>query len=528
MQRRVGSSWEPLTPDGLAKCSREVRRRHRLELAGLAVVCCAPLVSTSCEYNAAKAALFRVFTAPKYRPEAQIFQLFDRHREWLLPGFTEPIEAMSVDDWIASMPSRRRTALRRAAINVRKFGWREAWLRFKAFVKSEKLPGFDVDDNPLADPKVKVEMMDRLIQGPADEAHVLMGPLIKPLTLRLKQIWNYQNHIYYAATSVDKLNDWFRRAWRPGTMAVMADYSKFDNSHSDQSWDWIENLYREIGLTSSSPVIPRILAAWRRPKGYMSGQGWALRYFAETMNASGRDDTALSNALLNGNAMFLSLVASCLNKSVWDVQSEDLAWGVQNVRLAVCGDDTLAFVPQVCAAGEGFRTALSKSIASFGFCAEAEKLKISSEPFDFVFLGMRPYPVGDEWFFGKTIGRALYKMGWKLDPVCEDMAAWFAGECVATLSTQRHVPIISDVAKSFLLQHGRGKIRSADRDSWKETEMPGIVTPDYDQCTERYVEDGYGLWRGALAEFREHLSCISYPGVTAHPVATWVCTHDEL
>lgn len=528
MQRRVGSKWVSLTPDGLADCSREVRRRHRLELAGLAVACCAPIVSTSCEYNAAKAALFRIFTAPKYRPEAQVFQLFDRHREWLMPGFTEPSEAMSVDDWIASMPSRRRTALRRAAINVRRYGWREAWTRFKAFVKSEKLPGYEADDSPLAEPKIKREMMDRLIQGPADEAHVIMGPLLKPLTLRLKQIWNYQNHIYYAATSVGKLNDWFRRAWRPGTTAVMADYSKFDNSHSTQSWDWIESLYREIGITHTSPLVSRILQAWREPVGYMSGQGWALRYLAEVMNASGRDDTALANALLNGNAMFLSLVASCLSKSIWDLCPEDLAWGVQNVRLAVCGDDTLAFVPTPNAEREGFRSALSGSIASFGFCAEAEKLNISSNPFDFVFLGMRPYPVGDDWFFGKTIGRSLYKMGWKLDPAGDDMAAWFAGECVATLATQKHVPILSDVARSFLQQHGNGKVRSADRDSWKETEMPGVDTPCYDQRTERYVEEGYGLWTGALAGFRDHLAKISYPGVTAHPVATWVCTHDDL
>lgn len=522
--RRVSGRWQPLRPDDLNSCDRTVGRRHRLELAGLAVAMCSPCVSNACEFNAAKAALFRLFTAPKHRPVATSFETLSRYTDRLLPGFTMPCEPMSVDEWIESMPSRRRKALRRAALNVNRYGWRKAWLKFKAFVKSEKLPGFE--KSPGVGPTELKAMMDRLIQGPADEAHVLLGPHIKPLCARLKSIWHHENHIFYAATNVGKLNSWYRASARPGYVAVMADYSKFDNSHSKLSWDWVEELYRRVGIQAKDERIPKILSAWRKPGGFISGKGWTLRYQADVMNASGRDDTALSNALLNGCAMFLSLTATCRKKKIEQITDDDVAWAEANIRLAVCGDDTLAFVPVSCV-DDRFRQGLSDNVASFGFCAEGEKLIISEDPFDHVFLGMRPHPVRGDWWFGKTIGRAVYKMGWRLDPTTEDLAAWFAGECVATLATQRCVPILSDIAEDFLLKH-RGKIRSADAKSWKDEEVEGVESPPYDASTVAYIERGYGFPRGVVSSFAKSLISLRYPAVSSHPALTAAILHDDL
>lgn len=528
IQRRTPNGWKPLRPQDLEHCSKLSKPRVRLELAGLAIGPARPCVSALCEYNAAKALLARAFTKPKYTPTREAFQTLEAFTDVLLPGFVSQAPAeMSVQEWILSMPSRRRKALLRAAEAVLRDIWRKDWTTFKAFVKSEKLPGFE--KLPHDEAVILTMMIDRLINGPMDEAHVLLGPHLKPLTCHLKRVWHNQSPIFYAATNVEKLDAWLKWAWQPGTIAVMADYSKFDNSHSDLSWDWVEGLYRRIGLQARDERIARVLREWRRPRGVMTGSGWALRYQAETMNASGRDDTALANALLNGGAMFLSLVATLRHKKVCDLNADDVAWGLNSVRLAVCGDDTLAFVP-VPEDLSRFRTALSENVASFGFTAEGEKLIISDQPFDFVFLGMRPYPTKGGWAFGKTIGRALYKFGWKMDPKDCDLPAWYAGECQAVVRTQAHVPVLSDVAQAFLKQHGNGKVTAAE--DWRERADYDAVfvaaTAPYGPEAVAYVEQGYGLVPGAVNAALDELAGLVFPAVTNHPVFLRMIAHDDL
>lgn len=525
LQRRTTQGWKAVRPSDLQACSREHKKRARVELGGLAIAGCNPCVSAVCEFNAAKAVISRVFTKPKYTPKAGAFDLLSRHTDQLLPGFvSDAPEPMSVDAWLDSMPSRRRKALKRAALNVLRDVWRADWTKFKAFVKTEKLPGFCKEASDEV--SVLQVMIDRLIQGPADEAHVLLGPHLKPLCHHLKQVWHNRNPIFYASTSVDKLDSWLEWAWQPGTMAVMADYSKFDNSHSDESWNWVEETYRRIGLQSRDSRIAKILKAWRRPVGILSGSGWALRYKADTMNASGRDDTALANALLNGGAMFLSLAAALAKVDVLDLTIEHVATALSTVRLAVCGDDTLAFVPSQSDVA-GFRSLLSANVASFGFTAEGDKLIISENPFDFVFLGMRPYPTRAGWRFGKTLGRALYKFGWKLDPKDVDIAAWYAGECTQTITTQAHVPVLSDIARAFLKQHAGGKICSVS--DWRECQNVAWGPSDpYDETAVRYVEQGYGLYPGEVAAFLGELANMTFPAVSSHHCLRRFVAHDDL
>jgi hypothetical protein len=284
-------------------------------------------------------------------------------------------------------------------------------VNFSAFVKEEMLPDFEKDAHGL---RMMTQMLDRIIQGPADATHVIAGPVLKPLVHRLKELWTYDGPIFYGSATPEKLHKWLQVIVAAGGTYFWCDYSMYDNTHSDDSWDFMESLYRDS--VGDNVDFWRVMKAWRRPKGKIG----AFKYQARTMNASGRDDTALANGVLNGFAAYLSAVAAYLKKDLLKLTIEDYHQAVPHIKISVCGDDSLGCLPEMTADRmQEFCADMSKNIARFGFEA---KLQASNKLYDAVYLGHRPYPTRKGWYWGKTIGRASYKMGWVIDKGQDVMA----------------------------------------------------------------------------------------------------------
>lgn len=503
-------------------------KKGRAVLAGMAVAGATPAVSDLNPRNGLKAVLGRVMRCPAHQPSVGIWQFVKRFEHLLLPGLYDGYVPMSEQEWLATMPARRRKALQRAMTNVWRQGWNDSWEWFKAFVKSEKIPGFGKNLGML---QPTLYMLDRLIQGPADETHCIVGRFIKPVTHQLKKSWNaIDGPIFYASCSVEHLNSWFRRWYRPGTLAVMCDYSMFDNSHSAASWAFVESVYMKLGLYEMHPFFKRVMDAWRAPKGRVKGKGWTIRYLGRVMNASGRDDTALANALLNGLCFILSATAALLKKPVRQLTTADVQFGLTKIHLSVCGDDSLCLIDVDLPDRDlpAFQQLLSRNIAEFGFEAGASKMVVSRNPFDMVYLGMRPYPCAGEWYFGRTIGRAIWKVGWVMDGGEVDCPARVTGDCEAIIATQAVVPVLSDFAIGYLAAREKCKRLPTTPDPNRPW-TTGVSTPAYDAQTLEYVASGYALTvselSGLCSKLRERRS---FPWVCDDPALVRLVYVDDL
>lgn len=456
-------------------------------LCGIGLSGARPMVSANNVYNQAKALFGRVYRQPEERtwgrgPRPGVWVWAEQFVDELLPDFRT--ERMKVDDWLRSMPSRRRKPLERAAERLGRQGWSDAIARYSAFIKSELLPGFGKKDGDLVR---LVSMLDRLIQGPSDESHVITGPWLKPLVQTLKKLWNEDFYIHYGSCGPESLHKFLReRIVEAAHSYFWCDFSMYDNTHSDDSWTFMEKLYRRAGIQDVD--FWSVMGVWRKPSGRIG----PFRYQARTMNASGRDDTALANGVLNGFATYLSVAAAYLGIDLLELTVEHLREVRSVIALSVCGDDSLGCLPpmskdHLSVMAEKVRA----NISMFGFEA---KLECSDRIHDAVYLGMRPYPTKSGWFWGKTIGRATYKMGWKVlngGVLGTDPLAHITGVADMHVLCSSHVPILSDLARKVVELRGGAKRTPVALDPnrpWEWTFKAGV---DYDEVTLRHVAEVY-------------------------------------
>jgi len=483
-----GKVWEPFYPEMLDTLEPDATLKFTHCLAGISCSGARPMVSAKCEYNNAKALAGRIFRMPKENPWGRgphlgVWEHARVFKQILLPTEMFRCPEMPFEDWLASMPSHRRRALQNAAERLARRGWNKSCETFKAFVKSELLPGFAKSDGELVRLMV---MLDRLIQGPADETHVIAGKYLKPKVKQLKKVWDYDFPIFYGSNSPEKLHKWLNETLLDGASVYFwCDFSMFDNTHSNASWDFIEEMYWESGITD--PLFWKVMECWRRPKGKIG----AFKYQARTMNASGRDDTALANGLLNGFATYLSCCAAWLQKDLLELTVEEVQSCYNVIKLSVCGDDSLGRIPLVDDARvTDFRARMAVNISMFGFEA---KLNTSVKLYDAVYLGMRPYPTEKGWFWGKTIGRSTYKMGWVRLDKKRDVMAHITGVADMHVQCSSHVPILSDLAERIVaLRTGakRTPVQLDENRPWEWTQKSGV---QYDALTLQAVAETYTM-----------------------------------
>lgn len=464
--------------------------RFLFSLAGIACSGARPMMSAKDPYNHVKALCGRAFRVQKAAswgvgPQPGIWRFARGFVDELLPEFRAV--SMDKEEWIKSMPSNRQTPLRQAMQRYALKGWSRSVERFSAFIKSEFLPGF-------AQGKYGIErldeMLDRMIQGPSDESHVLAGPHLKPLIHRLKEVWTSDNAIFYGSTGPEALHRWLTETLVPGSAQyIWCDFSMFDSTHSEESWEFMEYLYAEAGI--EDPDFWRVMSTWRRPRGKMG----PCKYQARVMNASGRDDTALANGVLNGFASYLSACAAWLDVPLLSLTPQLVRQCRDIIKISVCGDDSLGRLPLVSEARMAkFRTDMAQNIRAFGFEA---KLCSSTHLGDAVYLGCRPYPVGDglkrRWYWGKTIGRSTYKMGWVQLKEGRDVMAHITGVADMHVLCSSHVPVLSDLAMKIIELRAGAKRTPPILDPnkpWEWTYKSGV---QYDDATVRHVAEVYSV-----------------------------------
>lgn len=444
-------------------------------LVGMGCSGARPMMSAKTHYNDCKALLGRVFRVGKEEawgrgPLPGIWEWAEQFIPLLLPDLRA--KKMDVEEWIDSMPSRRRKALRIAAIRYFRTGWTKGYESFKAFVKSELLPGFAKRGGDL---ERLLDMMDRIIQGPNDVTHVIAGPWLKPLVKQLKKAWDVESPLFYGSAGPEPLHMFLQKFIDGAGTYFWSDFTMFDTTHSAQSWRFMRNLYRKAGI--DDPDFWRVMDAWQKPKGSIG----CFKYKARVMNASGRDDTALSNAVLNGFATYLSATSALLCKPLCDITPQDVLRMKDLLQLSVCGDDTLGRLPLMGPArSEEFRTLMKSNLRYFGFVA---KLDTSDRLEDCVYLGMRPYPTTQGWFWGKTIGRASYKLGWATIKPGRDLFAHMQGIAHMHLLCSKHVPVLYDIAKRIVELRPGAKVTPVVRDPNKPWEWTYQGSVEYDELT---------------------------------------------
>lgn len=486
-------TWHSVVKEDLAKIDTSLERsKQECVLAGIGVSGCYPMVTRKGLYARMQALIGRAFLKkPKSSPAA--WAAMDKFKSELLPSGALDGEKMSVDAWLQSMPSRRRRALERAYQEyVNDGGLTDKDLTFSAFVKQELLASYKKFD--WADAKPLAESIARMIMAPKDKAHIVAGPVIKPKLERLKAHWNKDNWLFYGATTPDKLQAWLDSSiagCEDGEVfAFWCDYSMFDCTHSRESMRLVESFYSEM---RTDPEFARLINAWRAPRGKMG----EMDYQADIMLASGRDDTSLMNAILNGLVMGLSVAAAIAGVSLENLQKEHLRYAEAYVRISICGDDTLGFLPKhLWGDRDRIMREIEINISRFGLVT---KLDCTNYLGSAVYLGMRPYnvptPSGRRWLWGRTIGRAAFKFGWMLDLSKGDAAAWATGVADSVVRTQPYVPILSDLARQTLkLREGarRTPVQVDENKPWTNwTVLEETKDLTYDRLTLHCLEKSY-------------------------------------
>lgn len=424
------------------------KRKQECVLAGIAISGCYPMVTRKGLYSKMQALLGRAFLKkPESCPIA--WKKMEELKHLVLPEGALDGPQMDVEDWIASMPGNRKRALKRAYKQFLEDGLiDEKDLTFSAFVKQELLAAFEEYEGSIS--KELEETIARMIMAPQDKAHIVVGPVIKPKLIRLKSHWNHDNWLFYGATTPKNLQCWLDKTvgdCPDGEVFVFwCDFSMFDCTHSAHSMKLIESYYSEM---KTNPLFKKIIDAWRVPAGTMGELKFRLQ---QIMLASGRDDTALMNAMYCGFVMGLAVAAAVRNKPLEALDAEDILFAMAYVRISICGDDTLGFLPKNLWSGRAqIMTSIHHNLSRFGLVS---KLDCSCYLGSAVYLGMRPYnvptPLGRQWLWGRTIGRAAYKLGWMLDLSKGDAAAWATGVADSIVRTQPYVPLLSDLARKVV------------------------------------------------------------------------------
>jgi hypothetical protein len=464
------SKWIDVCLADLAKLVVDQPPAIQARVVGPVISGCGACTTAKTDYMGCVALFCRMFRSPP-PPRSGLWKWAASFTSILLPAWDDPPESMSDEDWIASMPANRRKALTEALELWKRTGWCSRYSKFRSFIKLELLPLFEKTKDGFAPLR---ETVARLINAPHDVTHAIAGPMLKPFAHWLKAQWSADSPLFYGSVSPEVLRSWLCRATAKGPRLVFwSDYSMFDSSHNADTWALIESLYTPL---FSDPVrgadFRRVLEAWRCPSGYLGN----LKYTGRVMNASGRDDTAFANALLNGLAMFISVTAAWWKIPLLEVQAHHVWRIMDELMLSVVGDDALGFLPPCSEADRRlFEAAAKSNLREFGLKA---KFFTSYRFEDAVYLGHRPVTVDGEWYWSRTLGRCLYKLGYQVG-VSNHPVAHFAGIANMHATCSQHTPVLADICRLWMKAHPGTKINRPEPDPNKPWETMGTFGPGH-------------------------------------------------
>lgn len=459
-------------------------------LGGIGLDGASPFITSGGVQPLVEAVLFRVFKeldlpdAPRRITEG----VFDRagalaESPLLLGKFLGCRPAvLTILDYIMSNPqARRRKALLQA--------WRDwddrgehskDWEFISAFVKRENLPWFTPKNGVLN--SAEKNYVARLIQAPHDETHIVAGRYLKPLVQELKKAWHKDNWIFYGSAKPEALTQWLGRI-RGCESFFWSDYSAFDATFSEGTWRMIEGFYRKI-YPDAEHDFWEVMRIWRTPKGRMHLRREQVRveYDAGVCNCSGRDDTALANALFNGVALAIAFAAALSGKTVLEVTEGDVDRASHLCIISVVGDDSLVGCNFDV---KPYEDSIVKALREFGLMVKAES---SRHLHAVTYLGMMPYLSAKGVRWGPTIGRRLFKLFWMSEK--KPPASWVRGVCQQT-KLLRHVPLVWELAdQADWLLKGKSITRQK-RDDYRPWHFFEEEQPPWDEVTVTWLCQRY-------------------------------------
>ncbi len=429
------------------------------------------------------------------------------------------------EKWVSRFPGPVQTRLRDARKRVSETGVTKRDGKFTLLLKQEFA---DAGAPTYNSPELNTywgqpdRNTPRIIQAPEAEAHAVMGPWCWATTLLLKKLLPAWHFIHYAGCDkpeeLDAWADTTEAAFPPGNFFLEADISQMDASYSKPLLQFIWWFYSLLGWPSSGNV-PKIFWWWAKPRG-RSRDG--VRYSADYMNASGRDDTAVMNGLMNSLIMIVSaarMKPDGTNRSLQDVLTmkptllRDHLWQMRGI---VQGDDSLAAFPS------SFGRALHSGCVDDTY-ARAGFKTTSTVKRNFllsIFLGSRPWPclVAEgmskvrhiRW--GPTLGRRLIKFGWQRTRDSQpNVRMYQVADAVAR--AYPHVPLLSEVAqRTALILQNHAKVAARrpapiDLSNWDKLRVkrsPAETHPD----ALWMLAEIYGVGHASYEEFRTKLGCL--------------------
>lgn len=432
------------------------------------------------------------------------------------------IENWNGPTWISSFEPRKKAIYYRALLNYgkeKKKGSNLPKIDFSFFLKRE------VDTHGCDRSGRRPAMNPRIICNPSPISQVLVGPYMRVATKHLHHILSLDNPgTYFGGLGPNDGNTWARRIFDndfkiclPGVGSgkdyaiIENDFSKFDATYNSDAFKFVYSVYRYWGLPMDNELFMHVLDTWKKPKGrFRSG----TLVSAPIMNASGRADTALMNALINYFVQLSAFLEVTYSREVDKISREELSNFFETFRIAVLGDDSLTVVPYK----EGMEGNVSDIIQHYGF--EARDMKVHRDAKHAVFLGNRLYPVLEGGLptisWGPTIGRRMFKMGTATD-IQDDPTDWLRQTSEATIIQAGFVPILGDMArKTFELSRHvyKGNSIKEEKLKYKQPFISNCCTTcDYERIGS-YMMEVYSLSVEDLTQMYtlihsiQHVPCI--------------------
>lgn len=431
------------------------------------------------------------------------------------------------------------------------------------------------DDRRLLDLERPV-VNARLIANPTLESHIALGPHMRPILHLYKEACSYKHCLFYASVSPDKMQCWLNQfnpryndvvdvdegadeaqyqmvdiehsgktfstkaktygvedvlpalpTYPHSKLIVMNDYSMMDNSYSEEAWHFIRWLYRSVGFPRRGRIA-RIWDLWCKPHiRVVLHNGEKHNVHPGAVNASGRDDTGLANALINGTLSVLGWLAA-LNKheggepsmrGVLAMDEQLVAKFDSYFKIAIVGDDQMAVVPTFMRD----QVAIVADIAARG--GFQCKLTTTEDIRSAIFLAKRPVPIAvyrqGEWRhelrWTSVVGRMLYKSAWQRLPNNRS-AAWMKGKAFMQLLLDGHMPIVRACFKATLSCLEGVSMSIPAEFKHKPVPLSRTATRPIEETWDT-LADVYGISKADAVDCERMLMTrvTSLPGVFSHP-----------
>jgi len=393
---------------------------------------------------------------------AKVWKFVWKHRDLLMPWSgprSEAIHKLSWESWVAAFPPARKVVLEKERLSLLERGIiddvgkllrpsaLDKQVRYKLFVKKELGPGTCPADDVRNDDGmfgVETRLFDkpRAIQSPNECCHVILGPWLRAATKVFKNqhpVWF--NTTYAGGLTPVDLDNWINTRPSADTW-IMCDFSQFDGSIGPDALKFVRSWLKAHGFPRHE--LLKFWQKWAIARGRAAG---GMKYRGGEMNCSGRDDTALINALLNWASQTTAWIAEFCGVGINGLSRltpEQVGKAHSGINLICLGDDSLASVPHLPSSTSLRR--VESYIAGLGFSC---KIAVAQEKDEVVFLGSRPYWAivnGTETLsWGPTLGRRLYKHHWMLQPT-KAVLRWLAGIVDFEHMAYSHIPYLGELA----------------------------------------------------------------------------------